>query len=96
VEHLDQLYSRLYSALYHVLWRAQQEKLHAPMEYALYSGIVVDRRVDSYGVTLNRMSIKFRKITLCSQRDVAKALSFRGVNGTYVLMESWAVEAEIF
>ena len=94
MEHLDQLYSRLYFALYHVLWRAQQEKLHAPMEYALHPRIVVDRRVDSHGVTLDRMSINIRKITPCSQRDVAKALSFRGENGTYVLMESPAVQAE--
>ena len=64
------------------------------MEYALHSGIMVDRRMDSHGITLDRMSINIRKITLCSQRDVAKALSFRGVNGTYVLMESWAVQAE--
>ena len=59
------------------------------MEYALYSGIVVDRRMDSHGVTLDRMSIKIRETTLCSQGDVAKALSFRGVNGTCVLMENW-------
>jgi hypothetical protein len=58
------------------------------MEYALYSGVVVDRRVDSHGVTLNRMSIKICETTLCSNRDVVKALSFRGVNGTCVLMES--------
>jgi phenolic acid decarboxylase len=94
VEHLDQLYSRLYFALYHVLWRAQQEKLYASMEYALHSRIVVDRRVDSHGVTLDRMSINIRKITPCSQRGVAKALSFRGVNGTYVLMDIPAVHAE--
>ena len=64
------------------------------MEHALHPRIVVDRRVDSHGVTLDRMSINIRKITPCSQRDVAKALSFRGENGTYVLMESPAVQAK--
>jgi hypothetical protein len=87
VEHLDQLYPRPNIALHHVLWRAQEEKLHPPVEYALYPGSVVDRRMDSHRATLNRTSGKLREVTLRSQQDVVKALSFRGVDGTYLLME---------
>ena len=92
MEHLDQLYPRLDITLHHVLWRTQQEKSHPPVEYALYPRAVVDRRVDRHRVTLGRTSIKIRRVTPHSHRDVSKALSFRGVNGTYFLMECWAVQ----
>ena len=64
------------------------------MEYALYPGIVVDSRVDSHRVTLDRMSVEIRQVFLRLRRDVVKALSFRGMNGTYLLMECWAVQTE--
>jgi hypothetical protein len=91
MEHLDQLYSRFDFALYHVLRRAQQEKFHSSVEHALYPGIVVDPRVGSHGVTFHRTSVKIHEIAP-SSRDVFEALSFRGVNGTYLLMECQAMQ----
>lgn len=57
VAHHGQLYSRLNFTLYYVLWRASQEELHTPVEIALYTGIVVDPRMDSHRGALNRTSL---------------------------------------
>ena len=55
MEHFDQLYSRLDSALHHVLRCASQEKFDATVEHALYPRSVVDPRVDLDRAAFHRM-----------------------------------------
>lgn len=56
VEHFDQLYARLDSALHHVLRCASQEKFDASLEHALHPRSVVDPRLDLDRGPFNRTS----------------------------------------
>lgn len=66
MEHFDQLYSRLDSALHHVLRCASQEKFDTSVEHALYPRSVVDPRLDIDGVAFYRTLFLLRA-TLSSQ-----------------------------